>query len=127
MKLNTTFIILSACLIPFTTVNAENLKGCAAKKQNIETQIKYAKDAGNTNRVQGLEKALEETKRHCSETTLKNQRQQKINEKEAKVQKRQQELNEAKAKNDAKKVAKKQKKLAEAQAELKEAKLNLNR
>lgn len=127
MKLNKTLIILSTIIIPFTAVNAEKPTGCAAKKQNIETQIKYAKDAGNTNRVRGLEKALAETNAHCTDTNLTKQRQQKINEKERKVQKRQQELNEAKSKNDAQKIAKKQKKLAEAQTELNEAKRNLNR
>lgn len=127
MKLNKILIILSTIIIPFTAVNAEKPTGCAAKKQNIETQIKYAKDAGNTNRVRGLEKALAETNAHCTDTNLTQQRQQKINEKERKVQKRQQELNEAKSKNDAQKIAKKQKKLAEAQTELNEAKRNLNR
>lgn len=127
MKLNKIFLIISAVFIPFTAVNAENPTGCAAKKQNIETQIQHAKNAGNTNRVRGLEKALAETKAHCTDTNLTKQRQQKIDDKERKVQKRQQELNEAKGKNDTQKIAKKQKKLAEAQAELNEAKRNLNR
>jgi uncharacterized protein HemX len=127
MKLNKIFLILSAVFIPLTAVNAGTPTGCAAKKQNIEAQLKYAKDAGNTNQVRGLEKALAETNAHCTDANLTKQRQQKINEKERKVQKRQQELNEAKSKNDAQKIAKKQKKLAEAQTELNEAKRDLNR
>lgn len=127
MKLRYSLLIFSSLLIPFTAVNADNLKGCAAKKQNIENQIQYAKQAGNTHRVQGLERALQKTNTYCNDESLNKDRLEKVSEKERKVQKRQQELNEAKSKNDSKKIEKKQKKLAEAKAELNEAKLELKR
>ncbi|OTG88405.1 hypothetical protein B9T31_01340 [Acinetobacter sp. ANC 4558] len=119
--------MFATCLIPFTAIKAEQLQGCAAKKHNIERQLQYAKQAGNTYQIQGLERALEKTTTYCNDKNLNNQQLKKIAEKERKVEKRQQELNQAQAKNDLKKITKSQKKLAEAQAELKEAKRNLNR
>ena len=70
MKLNKLILVLTTCLIPLTAVQAETIKGCAAKKQNIETQLKYAKDAGNIAQVRGLEKALKEQYNKVRQKTL---------------------------------------------------------
>jgi type II secretory pathway component PulF len=69
--------------------------GCAAKAQEIQKQIDYATQHGNTHRVAGLKKALSEVQTNCTEAGLQT--------------------------GNLDKVAKKQKKLAEAQAELKQA------
>lgn len=126
MKLNKLILVLTTCLIPLTAVQAETIKGCAAKKQNIETQLKYAKDAGNIAQVRGLEKALKENTEHCNDNSLNNKRNKKIQEKEQKVEKAKRELQEAKSKGDTNKITKKQDKLNKAQAELNQAKKNLN-
>lgn len=122
MKLNKLILIVTTCLIPLTTVNAESLKGCAAKKQNIENQLKYAKEAGNSSQIRGLEKALKENIEHCSDTNLNNKRNQKVQAKEQKIEKIKQELQEAKSEGNVNKIAKKQKKLEKAQNALHDAK-----
>ncbi|AJJ62326.1 DUF1090 domain-containing protein [Yersinia aldovae] len=95
---------------------------CDIKAQEIQQQIDYAKQHGNTNRAAGLETALKEVKSNCTVESLKAERQKKIRQKQQKVSERQEELKEAQQKGDTSKIAKQQKKLAEAQAELKQAK-----
>ncbi|MBB1200978.1 DUF1090 domain-containing protein [Enterobacteriaceae bacterium 89] len=97
------------------------LKGCAAKKQNIERQLSYAKAHNNEYRVRGLEKALSETEYHCSDASLERSRAEKVSDKQRKVSKREAELREAKETGNAEKIAKKMKKVDEAKTELAEA------
>ena len=99
----------------FATAASDN--ECDIKAKEIQQQIDYAKQHGNTRRAAGLETALKEVKTHCTEESLQAERQKKIRQKQHNVTERQQELKEA----DAGKIAKQQKKLAEAQAELQQA------
>ncbi|AHM72143.2 DUF1090 domain-containing protein [Yersinia hibernica] len=101
--------------------SAAQTNECDTKANEIQQQIDYAKQHGNTRRAAGLETALKEVKSNCTVESLKAERQKKINEKQRKVAERKQELKEAQQKGDASKIANKQKKLAEAQAELKQA------
>lgn len=94
--------------------------GCEIKAKNIEQQIDYAKQHGNTHRVAGLETALKEVKTHCTEDALQAEQAQKVSQKQQKVAERQQELKDAQQTGDVEKIAKKQNKLAEAQHELKQ-------
>ncbi|MEG1695931.1 MAG: DUF1090 domain-containing protein [Acinetobacter sp.] len=120
-------LIITASLLSISTVNAEVLKGCAAKKQDIETQLKYAQSRGNTHEIKGLEKALKENIAKCNDSSLKYEREQKVLEKQRKVSKLELELQKEKEKGDARKIMKKQTKLQNAQQELKEAKSQLSR
>lgn len=43
---------------------------CERKEVEIKRQIQYAKDANNTHRVRGLEKALSQVQTHCSDADL---------------------------------------------------------
>ncbi|CNF45145.1 DUF1090 domain-containing protein [Yersinia frederiksenii] len=94
---------------------------CDTKAKEIQQQIDYAKQHGNTRRAAGLETALKEVKNNCTVESLKAERQEKIKEKQHKVTERKQELKEAQQKGDADKITKQQKKLTQAQAELKQA------
>lgn len=120
-----TLLTLSIFLLPltFTAAHAAStLSGCAAKKQEIETQLSYARQHNNTFQVAGLEKALREVDQNCTESGLLKQRQEKVSEKKFKVQEREQELAKAKAEGrSASKIQKREDKLAEARQELKEA------
>ena len=120
-------LIITASLLSISTVNAEVLKGCAAKKQDIETQLKYAQSRGNTYDNKGLEKALKENIAQCNDSSLKYEREQKVLEKQRKVSKLELELQKEKEKGDTRKIMKKQTKLQNAQQELKEAKSQLSR
>ncbi|CNC58225.1 DUF1090 domain-containing protein [Yersinia pseudotuberculosis] len=103
----------------FATAASDN--ECDIKAKEIQQQIDYAKQHGNTRRAAGLETALKEVKIHCTEENLQAERQKKIRQKQHNVTERQQELKEAQQKGEAGKITKKQKKLAEAQAELQQA------
>lgn len=103
------------------------LKGCAAKKQSIETELEYARQYNNLYRAKSLEKALKENIEHCDDAKLNVERQRKVAEKTRKVSEREAELNAAKAYGNQKKIAQKTEKLEKAKQELKEAKDELNR
>jgi competence protein ComGC len=110
-----------------TATHAAAQTGCAAKKQEIERQIDYAKAHGNQHRVNGLETALSEVNRNCTESSLRKDREDKIQEKERKVAERTEELKEARETGNQEKIGKKSKKLEEAKAELAEARAALNK
>lgn len=114
-------LLLALPLFALSALSQAAVETCATKAQDIQTQIDYATQHGNTHRVAGLEKALSEVQTHCTEAGLAADRQKKIAEKQSKVAEREQELMEAQQTGKADKIAKKQKKLAEAQAELKAA------
>ncbi len=96
-------------------------ESCVTKQQEIQTQLDYAHQHNNKNQIEGLQKALSESKAHCTDAGLKAENARHVAEKQQKVHEREQELKEAQATGDNKKIAKKQKKLEEAQTELREA------
>jgi hypothetical protein len=103
-----------------TGIAAEQ-KGCAAKRENIERQISYAKAHGNTPRVAGLETALMQTERYCSDSQLQKERADKVREKEQKVTRRTRDLIDAQETGRQDKISRQMKKLEEAKEELAEA------
>lgn len=113
------FLLLVLPMIAFCSVAQTN--ECDTKAQEIQQQIDYAKQHGNTRRAAGLETALKQIKNNCTVESLEADRQSKIKEKQHKVTERKEELKEAQQKGDADKITKQQKKLTEAQAELKQA------
>lgn len=120
-----TLLALSLCLLPltFTAAHAASaLTGCAAKKQEIETQLSFARQHNNSHQIAGLETALREVDQHCTEGSLLKQRQEKVAEKKVKVQEREQELAKAKAEGrSASKIQKREDKLSDARQALNEA------
>ncbi|MFJ4194601.1 DUF1090 domain-containing protein [Pseudomonas sp. NPDC089534] len=100
---------------------APALTGCAAKKQNIATQIEQAKAQGNTDQQAGLETALREVTDHCTDAGLKKERENKVLEAKHEVSKRQADLDKAMKKGDPEKIDKRKNKLAESRKELQQA------
>lgn len=49
--------ILTLFLVNNSAMAENSSQGCEIKKQKIETQLKYAKEHGNTYRINGLERA----------------------------------------------------------------------
>lgn len=124
MNIVKSLTLLSILLLPIKNVHADSLKGCSAKKNEIENQLKYAKSHGNIYRVKGLEKALKENTLKCNDQTLRNEREVKVLEKERKVYEI--EMVIKKENGNSEKVKKNQKKLKKAKEELIEAKKELN-
>lgn len=113
-------IIFGISLLTLATfAQADTL--CQQKERAIQNEIDIAQKYDNQRRVNGLERALTETRANCSDAGLKAAHQEKIKKHERKVAEREQELKQEKAKgSDRHKIAKREKKLAEAQYELKE-------
>ena len=95
---------------------------CAAKKAEIETQLSYAKQYGNSYRIHGLERALAKNTQYCNDAELRQKHAKKVAEKQQKVTERENDLARAKQQGDAKKIEKQQRKLQKAIAELNEVK-----
>ncbi|MEX3774328.1 DUF1090 domain-containing protein [Pseudomonas sp. MYb118] len=100
---------------------APELTGCAAKKQDILTQIEQAKSQGNADQQAGLEKALSEVTDHCTDASLKKERENKVLNARHEVSKRQADLDKAMKKGDPEKINKRKDKLAESRKELQDA------
>ncbi|WP_232597077.1 DUF1090 domain-containing protein [Photobacterium phosphoreum] len=88
--------IMMTIFLLSTTVQATEITGCAVKKQEIKTQISYAKEYNNTDQLKGLQKALAEVNDNCTDESLKAEQLKKVANKEEKVEERKQELIEAK-------------------------------
>ena len=100
---------------------AAPLTGCAAKRQAISTQIEQAKAHGNSEQQAGLEKALSEVTSHCTDASLKKERENKVLDAKHEVSRRQADLEKAMKKGDSEKINKRKDKLAESRKELQQA------
>ena len=97
------------------------LTGCAAKRQDISAQIEQAKTHGNSAQQAGLEKALSEVTTHCTDASLRKERENKVLDAKHEVSRRQADLDKAMKKGDAEKINKRKDKLAQSRKELQEA------
>ena len=94
---------------------------CADKEKAIQQQISYAYLYGNTQQLAGLQKALSETKQHCTDQALSADLDKRVRQKQRKVEERQDDLAQAQADGKPSKIAKKQRRLSDAQEELQAA------
>lgn len=109
------------------TAPAQANRNCQAKEEAIERQLEQARSYGNTNRAAGLERALANVRRYCTDDSLRGRAEMEVVDKREEVLEREIELEEARAKGDAKKIAKREEKLREAREELAEAERELGR
>ncbi|MGC6388594.1 DUF1090 domain-containing protein [Ewingella sp. S1.OA.A_B6] len=122
MKLRlSTLIAFPVLVLSSAAFAAPQPESCVTKQQEIQTQLDYAYQHNNKNQINGLQKALSESKAHCTDAGLKADNARHVAEKKQKVQERKDELKEAQTKGDNNKIAQKQKKLEQAQSELREA------
>lgn len=116
------FTIASLTAAPLLAAEeAQELTGCAAKRQAISTQIEQAKAHGNSEQQAGLEKALSEVTANCTDASLRKERENKVLDAKHEVSRRQADLDKAMKKGDADKINKRKDKLAEARKELQDA------
>ncbi|WP_417696477.1 DUF1090 domain-containing protein [Pseudomonas sp.] len=97
------------------------LTGCAAKRQGIINQIELAKSRGNKDQQVGLETALSQVTTHCTDASLRKERENKVLEAKHEVSQRQADLEKAMKKGDAQRINKRKDKLAASRKELQEA------
>ena len=97
------------------------LTGCAAKRQGIINQIELAKSRDNKDQQAGLETALSQVTTHCTDASLRKERENKVLEAKHEVNQRQADLDKAMKKGDAQRINKRKDKLAASRKELQEA------
>jgi hypothetical protein len=125
MKFLAPLALLTLCGVLAAPVMADEdapgLTGCAAKKQGIINQLEQAKSRGNTDQQAGLQTALDEVTKNCTDAGLKKERENKVLEAKHEVSKRQADLDKAMKKGDPEKIDKRKNKLAESRKELQDA------
>lgn len=95
------------------------LAGCAAKRVSIRSELRDAQQMGNTNKVEGLSRALDEVNAHCRDDRLVQRHNEKIIKAQARVNQTERSLRLAQEANkEPKKIAKLEGKLEKARAEL---------
>ena len=126
MKRTLLAAIVPLALLGASSAFADNVD-CATKIRAIETQIDYAKQHGNTNRIAGLQDALANTKANCSNAGLADRADRKVRDAQQDVDKAQAEVREAEdklrdARHDGKtkKIRKAERNLADKQHKLRE-------
>ncbi|MCI0993648.1 DUF1090 domain-containing protein [Pseudomonas corrugata] len=97
------------------------LTGCAAKRQGIINQIELAKSRGNAEQQADLETALNEVTTHCTDASLRKERETKVLDAKHEVSRRQADLEKAMKKGDPERINKRKDKLAASRKELQEA------
>ena len=125
MKLLSPLAVLTLCSVMAAPLMADEdapgLTGCAAKKQGIINQIELAKSRGNADQQAGLETALNEVTAHCTDASLKKERENKVLDAKHEVSRRQADLDKAMKKGDSEKINKRKDKLAQSRKDLQEA------
>lgn len=113
-------IFISLCLMYAGTAYAET---CAEKRKSIEDEIQFAIMHKNTQRIEGLQTALDHLNANCTDEKLLLNKEKKIKEKEEDVKEAQEELDEAVREGKSqKKIEKKKQKLKEELLELEKVK-----
>ncbi|WP_274371058.1 DUF1090 domain-containing protein [Morganella morganii] len=123
-RFTTTVLALATLLVSTSALSAQN--GCDIKKSKIQEQLSYAKAHGNTHRVQGLERALQNVNTYCTPNSLRDDARDEVSDRTKEVAERKADLQKAIDKGDISKIAKRERKLAEAETELKEAQAELD-
>ena len=123
-RFTTAVLALGTLLVSTSALSAQN--GCDIKKSKIQEQLSYAKAHGNTHRVQGLERALQNVNTYCTPNSLRDDARDEVSDRTKEVAERKADLQKAIDKGDISKIAKRERKLAEAEAELKEAQAELD-
>jgi len=100
------------------STDCSNLKGCERKFCEIERQLNIAKERDNERKADGLKKALNEAKEHCTDKGLKNDIIEEIEEVKEEIAEYESDLNEAKEYGKTDKVRKYQEKIEEEKNKL---------
>lgn len=100
-------------------VDCSELKGCDKKYCAIEKQLQIAKAQNNKHQISGLTKSLENAKKTCTDTGLKNELTGKIKKANADIAGYEADLKKAQEKGNVTKIAKYQAKIKQKKIEIK--------
>lgn len=111
-------LLLAAAAMGASAADTQ-LAGCAAKRENIRSELRQAKEQGLSDKVAGLTRALDEVNAHCRDSSLVERHNKKVLKAQAKVNQTERSLRLAQEANkEPKKIAKLEGKLEKARADL---------
>ena len=110
------FVLISAAVI--ASSDCVNLKGCEKKFCEIERQLNIAQDKDNMRKADGLKRALENAKEHCTDKGLKEDLIEEIEEANEEIVEYESDLKEAKEYGKTDKVRKYQEKIKEEKSKI---------
>lgn len=99
--------------------------GCEKKSCEIERQIDIAKENGNEHKLAGLNIALDEVNKYCTDENIKDDLKEEIEELNEEIAEDNSDLIEAKQDQKADKIEKYQRKIEEKQQEIEDLKKEL--
>lgn len=120
-----TTITFTGLLFIFTSVSAiassdcSNLKSCEKKSCEIEEQLMIANEKGNERKVDGLGRALESVNKYCTDSGLREELVEKIEEAQKDITEYESDLKEADEYGKTDKVQKYQEKITRKQHKIK--------
>lgn len=121
-------LVAALCMTCFVVpVWANENPLCQKKVAAIEKQLQFAKEAGNSHRVRGLERALANTKAHCTDAELIADQKEEIADQESDIAEILEEIKEKRAEGREDKVKKLERKLQREQEELRVLQNELNK
>ncbi len=123
----TTLALLAISSFTFANENCEALKGCAEKSCQVEKQIALAKENGNSQKIDGLNKALTEITEHCSDNKIISDIEDDLSKVNDDLKEHKQELKEAMAEEKSDKIEKYNEKIKEDEAEISALKKELSK
>ena len=119
-------LFVSTYVPAFASSDCGNLKGCEKKYCEIERQLNIAQGNGNDRKADGLRRALENAKEHCTDKALKEDLISKIEESQKEITEYESDLKEAYEYEKKDKVRKYQAKIEEERNEIKRLKNELS-
>jgi len=110
------FVLIPAAVI--ASSDCGNLKGCKKKFCEIERQLGIAQDKGNMRKADGLKKALENSKEHCTDKGLREDLIEEIEDANNEIEEYESDLKEAKEYGKKDKIRKYQEKIEEEKSKI---------
>jgi len=119
-------LLISTSNPVLSSTDCSNLKGCERKFCEIEAQLNIAQKKDNERKADGLKKALDEAKEHCTDKGLKDDLVEEIEEVKEEIVEYESELKEAKKYGKTDKVRKYQEKIEEEKNKLRHLEYELS-
>ncbi|MGO1460729.1 MAG: DUF1090 domain-containing protein [Marinobacter sp.] len=111
------FLLASASAL--ASSDCSSLKGCERKFCEIETQLNIAKTMGNKHKEDGLRKALEGARKHCTDKGIREDLVEDIEEAKEDIVEYKADLKEAEEDGESDKIRKYQEKIEKQNSEIK--------
>jgi C4-type Zn-finger protein len=126
MKKSLAAVFAAVALLGTSAASAYS-QSCAVKINALQAQLEAARQAGNINKVAGLQRALQQTKTKCTDEAQYTRAERKarnaqkdVNKAQKELDRAKQQLHDARASGDAEEISKGQYKVAEKEHALRE-------